>query len=850
MNRKKARRIIIWTIATVTSLALLLAAAGWIVSNSFEEEVRGLFVREVNKRINTEVSVKRIHLSVFRHFPYASVSFYEVSIKDPRSKSKNTFLLKAEETSLEFSITDLIRSNFSISRMRLVNADLNLHVYSDGTDNFHILKPDKNAGVENFKFDIRKMIISRTKVAYLNEAANQDYLFDVDNAIFSGKFSQDIYDLGMKGSVLLKKIVSQGITFTSDKKAEIDLLFSVINSKGQYTLHKGDLNFGNLNFGLTGGFIYTSKIKQMSLAVQSGEANLDDLLKELPPAYRKYFSEYKADGRFVFKLTAEGQFGGNNLPAVNATFRLRDGSLKRRSTGIALRDLGFDGQFNGTQGRKAGTIMIRNLSATLQGGTIQGNLKLTDFRNPMIEGNIVADANLTAIYGFLPVGYLTALSGKARINASFIGRPGESYTANAAIHMVTKATGTISLSGASADIKGSSIPLSDINGDFSFSNNDLRVNRLTGRYGSSDFTVQGAFRNFMACLLKPSLQWQLDARLTSGTINWDEVMAGNLNDDTGPTALNIPANLTLNLNATIGKLIYRSFTARKILGQLDLHNGTLTATQLSFDAMKGHVVAEGIIDGLVQQRGRTRCHAHLENVNITQMFQEFGDFGNTTITSKNLEGRLTSDLDFTARWIPGPYIDVASAALKADVMVENGRLKDYSPMQSLSKYLRVEDLSDIRFSTLSNRIEIANKIVYIPQMEIHSSALDLNLYGKHGFDNSIEYHFRILLSQLLSRKAHKNNPELQVGDAIGQVQDDGLGRTTLYLILTGTVDEPIFKYDKKDVKAKIASDFKKERQNLKDILRREFAPARKDSIRDKPKKDETKFEIEWDDDKK
>jgi len=850
MNKKRARRILIWTGVTLASLALLMAIAGWIVNYSFEEKVRLLFEREVNKRLNTELTVKRIHLSVFRHFPYASVSFHEISIKDPGGKNVKTFLLKAEEASLEFSIADLIRSKFSISRMRLVNADLKLHVYPDGTDNFHILKPAKNTGGDEFKFDIRKMIISRTKIAYFNEEAAQDYLVDVDNAVFTGIFSQDIYDLGLKGDVLFKKIISQGTVFTGDKKANLDLLFSVNNIKGQYTLHRGNLNFGNLNFGLSGAFIYTSNLKQMNLAVQSAEANLEDLLKELPPAYRRYFKEYKAEGQFVFKLNANGQFGGNDLPALTASFSLKDGSLKRISTGIALRDLCLDGQFNSPQGKRAGTIIIRNLSATLQGGTIQGNLKLTDFGNPMLEGNIIANANLTAIYGFIPVGYLTALSGKARINASFIGRPGEGNTANSAIHMITRATGTIALSGASAAIKGSSIPVSDINGDFAFNNNDLKVIRLTGRYGSSDFNAQGAFRNFMACLLKPSLQWRLDARLTSGTINWDEVMAGNQTDETGPTALHIPPNLTLNLDATIGKLIYRAFTARQIHGQLDLHNGTLTATQLSFDAMKGRVIAEGTIDGLVQQRGRIRCNAHLENVDITQMFNEFGDFGNTTITSKNLEGRLTTNLDFNSRWIPGPYIEVASVTLKADVVVENGRLKDYQPMQSLSKYLRVEDLSDIRFSTLSNRIEIANKIVNIPQMEIHSSALDLNLYGKHGFDNSIEYHFRILLSQLLSHKAHKNNPELQIGDAVGQIQDDGLGRTTLYLMLTGTVDNPIFKYDKKDVKAKIASDFKKERQNLKSILRSEFAPARKDSIRNKPKKDETKFEIEWDDDKK
>lgn len=850
MNRKSTRRLIVWMVTSIALLALLFALTGWIVNYSFEEKARVLFEQEVNKRLSTQLSVKRINLSVFRHFPYASVSFYEVSIKDPESKSLKTYLLKAEEASLEFSIKDLLSNKFIISRMRLVNADLRLHVYPDGTDNFHILKSDKNNGNTNFKFDIRKMIISQSKVAYLNESVKQDYIFEVGNAIFSGMFSQDVYDLSLKGDVLFNKIVTQGNTFTSDKKANLNLLFSVNNNKGQYTLHRGDLNLGKLNFAINGGFIYTSKIKQMSLFVQSSEADLDDLLKELPAAYRKYFNEYKADGQFVFKLNAIGQFGGNNLPNINAEFSLRNGSLKRRSTGIALSDLRFEGQFNSQQKKKAGAIILRNLSAKLQGGTIQGNLKLTDFDNPMIEGNISANADLSAIYGFLPVGYLTALNGKALINASFTGRASEINAANSAIHIITKTTGTIALTGASVSIKGSSIPLSNISGNFVFNNNDLKVDRLVGRYGSSDFCFQGAFRNFMSCLLKPSLQWQLDARLTSGTINWDEVMAGNQSDDTGPPALHIPGNLILNFDATIGKLIYRSFTARQIKGQLDLRNGTLTATQLSFDAMKGHVTAEGTIDGLVQQHGRAQCLAHLENVDITQMFREFGDFGNTTITAKNLEGRLTADLDFTARWMPGPYIDASSAALKADVVVENGRLKDYKPMQSLSKYLRVEDLSDIRFSKLTNRIEIANKIVYVPQMEIHSSALDLNLYGKHGFDNSIEYHFRILLSQLLSRKAHKNNPELQVGDAVGRVQDDGLGRTTVFLVLTGTVDEPIFKYDKKEVKTKIASDLKKEKQNLKAILRREFAPARKDSIYDKPKKDDTKFEVEWDDDKK
>lgn len=841
VNHNKTRRIILWTGISFVSLVLMLAAAGWIVSHTYEEEVRVIFVREVNKRLNTTLTVERINLSVLRHFPYASVSFFNVNIKDAgREKVKNN-MLKAEEVSLEFSIADLFRSKFSIIRMRLEGADIRLHVYADGTDNYHLLKPGGKPGSGEFSFDIQKLVINNTYIAYLNEATAQDYNIEVGDAAFTGKFSQDNYDLGLKGKVLFRKIVSQGVTYHSNEQATLDLLFNVNNPRGQYTISRGDLHLGQLKFSLTGNVIYSESFKQMDIALQAGEAELEDLIQQLPPAYRKYFKEYKASGQFAFNLTSRGKFGGEDLPVLAATFSMRDGSLKRSSTGIKLRDLRFEGQFHGKQPGSPGDITFRNLSARLEGGTIQGNFKVSDFANPRIEGTILADADLAAVYGFLPVGYLTALSGKARINASFSGHPG-----NKGID--TKAAGTIKMSGTSATFKGSAIPMSDISGDFTFNNNDLKVNNLSGRYGSSDFRIQGAFRNFMACMLQPSLQWQLDARLVAGNINWDEVMAVGQSDESGPPKLQVPANLALNLDANIGKLAYRTFTARQIHGQLLLKNGTLTASALSFDAMKGRVTSEGSIDGLVNSRGKIRCKAHFEKVDIKQMFQSFGNFGNKSITEKNLEGTLTADLVFTGLWIPGPGINTASVILTADAVVENGRLKDYSPMQSLAKYLRVKDLSDIRFSTLTNRIEISDKTVYIPRMEIKSSAIDLQIYGKHYFDNRIDYHFRILLSQLLSRKARKNNPDLKNEDAIGPVLDDGLGRTTLYLLLTGTVDNPVFKYDKKDVSEKIAADFKKERQNLKSILRQEFAPARKDSVSQKRKKDETKFEVEWDDD--
>jgi hypothetical protein len=180
-------------------------------------------------------------------------------------------------------------------------------------------------------------------------------------------------------------------------------------------------------------------------------------------------------------------------------------------------------------------------------------------------------------------------------------------------------------------------------------------------------------------------------------------------------------------------------------------------------------------------------------------------------------------------------------------------------MQSLSAFLKVEDLSDIRFATLQNQVDIANQVIYIPSMEIKSSALDLQLMGTHTFNNELDYHFTIALADLMASKFKKRNKGYDNQAEFGPVEDDNRGRTKVYVSLTGTVANPIVKYDKKAMREKIADDLKVQKAELKQIFRQEFNRNASDTIRkaqvqkDKDiqkKQEEGKFVIEWDDDEK
>ncbi len=122
--------------------------------------------------------------------------------------------------------------------------------------------------------------------------------------------------------------------------------------------------------------------------------------------------------------------------------------------------------------------------------------------------------------------------------------------------------------------------------------------------------------------------------------------------------------------------------------------------------------------------------------------------------------------------------------------------------------------------------------------------MNIILSGTHTYDNVINYKIKLSLNELLSKKAKKAKKE---NNEFGEIADDGLGRTNIFLSMTGTVDNPIIKYDTKEAVQNIKQELKEEKHTLKNILKDEFGFFKKDStLNGTPKKENSKFTIKWD----
>jgi hypothetical protein len=173
----------------------------------------------------------------------------------------------------------------------------------------------------------------------------------------------------------------------------------------------------------------------------------------------------------------------------------------------------------------------------------------------------------------------------------------------------------------------------------------------------------------------------------------------------------------------------------------------------------------------------------------------------------------------------------------------NGALINFEPVKQLSNFIELSELENINFQKLENDFFIRNNVMFIPQMDVKSSAADLTVNGQHGFDNNYVYHVKILLSQILSKKRKGKSRTVK---EFGVVQDDGLGRTSILLRIGNNGEEVKVGYDIKAVSQEVKNNIKTERQALKTLLNEEYGWYEDETKPTRaPAEKKNRFSITW-----
>ncbi|MBI3521117.1 MAG: hypothetical protein HY062_17385 [Bacteroidetes bacterium] len=805
-------------VTLIISLVVLLGAGVSLVF-IYEEEVVNLIIKELNKHLKTEVRIdpKNIDLTIIRSFPDCAIEFKELTAMDAREFETNDTLLYAKRLALAFNIKDLFNKNYTIKKIELSSARCHLKVDKKGNANYMVWKSEgTQTSGDSLKFALEKITLTDVDLSYKNSKHRIKLNTSVKELRFKGKFSDDQYTLKTDGNAYVSLFQVEKVKYLNNKNLKFDLEFDVNGST--YTIKKSETFVNATHLVSNGAFVVKDSLQSLDINFNGKNLDISTTLSLLPEKFQNQINDYESDGEFY--ANGECHYKNGQPFIIKAEFGIKQATITYKKQNTTLKQVNLLGNIE--MNDKRSLLTLKNISANLNNNTFTGDVELSHFEDPYLKLKLAANTKLEELIAFYPIDTLQELSGNISINAEMEGLISDMKSNAYSPNIMAK--GNAVINNLKAKFKQSEKEINVPEGELQLNNRHLNVYNLKLIKGSSDVMLVGELPNFLSYLFDSKEPLTIVAQVTSDRIELEDFLFG-AGQSSETSSINIPNNLDFNVSVNVKQLSFSKFVANNIKGNMLLKNQKIALKELSLNTTDGEVKLNAFAD-VSGENIKVSGDCELTKLNIQKLFTQLNNFGQTTIQDVNLKGFVTAGVDFTGTWDKKLNADLNSINVTSSILIERGELIGFKPLESLAKYIDVNELRHIKFSTLQSAVEIKNKVITLPKTSIKSNAINLELWGKHSFDNMIDYHIQLLLSELLAKKPRANK---DFDEELSLVENDPENRRSVFIVMTGPIDNPTIKYDRKGAKEKIKEDIKQEKQNLKQLLKEEFGFFKKDT---------------------
>jgi AsmA-like protein len=193
------------------------------------------------------------------------------------------------------------------------------------------------------------------------------------------------------------------------------------------------------------------------------------------------------------------------------------------------------------------------------------------------------------------------------------------------------------------------------------------------------------------------------------------------------------------------KIVYQKFSASNIGGKLTLRNDMIDLNNFSLQHAGGSI----LVNASSKDRGRNSdllLTSRMQDVNIRELFAAFNSFGMESLTSKNIDGNFSADINLKSMLDPNNHLYRRANKGYIDFSLKNGKLENFRPLMDIdNRFLQKRDLANIDFAELRDRFEIDGNDIKINRMEIRSTAVDMYVEGIYSFADNTDLSVQIPL---------------------------------------------------------------------------------------------------------
>jgi hypothetical protein len=834
------------------SLLLLAILLPGLYAFLRQDKVTAALIRKVNESVDTRISYGGVRLTIFESFPNITARFSNLLVepspfydKKQFGKENNDTLLFTSSLSLTVSMPSLLTGTVSVKSITARDGEVNLLTDRRGDINFMVL-PEKKGDGKNVR--LRNISAVNIRAVYNDRSSDMRIAGTVGEATLGGElFRTGIY----LNTVLKAQIDSLSLNGNTIRGFPAEAGVKLRKSASSLSVAKGSLTVADLRFDISGNINYSAST--LNLAIDGRKISIASVISRLPEKWKNYTGTFSPAGILDIKCSITGPYGEAGKPHIELIYGLTNGKMSHSASGFKVNNLEFRGEISNGDHNSAETfrITVDNLTARYGSASVEGSFMMNNLRRPHITLALSGDLDFNDLSRIFRSGYIRDQTGFVSGSIRMAGTvPDSTGIVSALPYLKPEVSLLFREFGATVADRG--LSFSGVNGALSI-NNDLVTENLALTFRDQRFTLNTVMKNFVPWLAGSSVQPAITGEIHADRLATSSFARDKEKDRDSDTLRSyrkspdlFPSDITANLRLRADSLIVNKFRASGVTTRLIYKPYVITLEEARAEGLDGVLAGEFMLGRQKEGGYISRVRLDVSDIDINKAFTAFNNFGQDFIVSDNLQGRLTGNVTVLSPHDGNYRIMRKAIAAEAHLLISEGKLISFAPAESLSSYLDLSELKNISFSRMENDLFINNGTVSIPKMLINSTAVNFTVYGTHGFDGDYSYHVRLLLSEVMSRKARERNRGVS---SFGQVKVDGSGKATVPLKIVCISGKTNVSYDFGQAQENIKSDIAVEKQTLKGILNEEYGWYETDTARIRPAESKPKFSVTWEEGK-
>lgn len=743
------RSIQIFSALIVLIIVIFIGLALYVGAN--KKELQASITKELNKNLNGNLTIATIEPTFLKGFPNVSVSLKKVEIKDSLWNVHHHSLLTAGDLDISVNTMALLKGTIEIKKVTINDASIYLYTDSNGYSNTSVFKkkPKKEPEVKDDSSSpaqLRRFDLNAVRFILDNRKGNKLFLFAIQD--FSGKI--DYPSSGWKADVNLKTLVrslafnTKRGSFVKDKLLEGKMDIAYNEKAGIIEVKPNVLNIGADPFILGAKFKISKDPVEFSISVEAPGILWKSASALLAPNISSRLNMFNLDKPIFAKAIIEGNMGAGGDPSIFVKAAIKDNTLT--GFGGVVDNCNFSGVYtnNFINGKgytdENSAIKLYHFSGSYKElpFTID-TVFIHNLDKPVATGIFKSQFNVAKLSTVLGTDVLNFTKGTADVKLN--------YSADIVDFKLNKPmlTGTINVKNADVSYVPRGVNFKNTSISLDFKGPDLLIHDIRLQSGKSVVFMDGSVKNFLNLYYNSPEKILLNWRMHSQNLYLGDFLAflGARKNSTPIKSKNKSNNFATQMNTMlekgnaeinlrVDKVHYSRFTGSNATADIFLSENGLNLKNVSLKHGGGSIK----LNGKLQQNGRLNNFALntvVSNVNISDFFYSFENFGLESPTYKNLKGsffaktNVTGSIDGQGKLNPGSMNGNVNFDLK------KGALLNYNAVKSIGKFaFPFRNLDNITFDNLNGNFDIKGRLVTIKPMMINSSLLNMNLAGVYA----------------------------------------------------------------------------------------------------------------------